>query len=137
MASKGVDLIAKERARQVICEGWTAKHDDKHMQGELAWAAVCYAAPGRVYSRVYINDGGGPCITFNDPWPWDPVWDKRAARTPVFPPCAEAARTLRLRDLVKAGALIGAEIDRLLREQEAEDHLNIQQQRQGDDHASD
>lgn len=39
--SKGSDMIAAERARQVTEEGYTAEHDQDHA-AELAWAARCY-----------------------------------------------------------------------------------------------
>lgn len=83
-----VRLIAAERRRQVEKEGWTPEHDDTHTDGELAGAAACYAMWGdqkRPPSR----------------WPWDPGWWK-----PGSDP---------LRRLVKAGALIAAEIERLQR----------------------
>lgn len=86
--------------------GWSDEHDDKYKNGQLAWAAVCFAAP----ERVYRADGGGSCITFNDPWPcdWDKQrWDSRTIKRPT--------RAERIRLLEKSGALIAAEIDRLLR----------------------
>lgn len=89
--STGADLIAAERQRQMVKEGWTPEHDAEHMSGELAWAAVCYAAPKSVYV-----DGGA------EPWPWAKEWDKRDKHD-------------RQRRLVIAGALIAAEIDRLQR----------------------
>lgn len=122
----GVELIAAERERQVSGEGWTPEHDDEHDGSELAWAAVCYAAPTKVLANVLrytpchcrsasCEHIGGvirkarPC----DPWPWDEERDKRLR---------DERRNLRLatgddriRQLVKAGALIAAEIDRLQR----------------------
>ena len=86
----GVGLIANERTRQIKSEGWSAQHDDQHVSGELAEAAVCY-----VKRRDATHSDGTP---FG--WPWDHKWWKP---------------TMRIRNLVKAGALIAAEIDRLLR----------------------
>lgn len=89
----GVSRISAERARQIGEEGWSPEHDDEHADGQMAWAAVCYAAPGKVYrvgSRPY------------DPWPWAERWDKRTEHD-------------RIRQLTIAGALIAAEIDRLQR----------------------
>jgi hypothetical protein len=104
-ASDGAERIAAERQRQVEKEGWTAEHDaDEHAQGDLAWAAVCYAAPEPIYRRF----GSGERINFEDPWPCD--WeDKRPRRQPT--------RKQRIRMLEKAGALVAAEIDRLLGEE--------------------
>lgn len=83
----GIELIAEERQRQVEVEGWTPEHDAEHTDDELAKVAAVYAAPGRLRSRVRI-------------WPED--WD--------FKPTPND----RIRELQKAGALIAAEIDRLL-----------------------
>src|SRR4051812_12164791 len=89
----GVELIAKERARQVFEEGWSSEHDDVRTENQLAWAAVCYAAPGNVYRHA-----SGPY----NPWPWHRRWDKRSKHD-------------RIKQLTIAGALIAAEIDRLTR----------------------
>lgn len=84
----GAELIAAERERQITAEGWTAAHDDTHDRGALVEAAVCYALSG-TGRRV-------PSL-----WPWDATWWK-PSKDPV-------------RNLVRAGALIAAEIDRLQR----------------------
>ena len=103
----GVERIADERVRQVVKEAYDASHDDDHDSGELAWAAVCYAAPGPVYSQMEVPGG----FRFQDPWPWGIADDKRSEEDM---PSAED----RIRLLEKAGALIAAEIDRLLRVEE-------------------
>ena len=90
-ATDGVSLIAAERQRQGAAEGYTTTHDDQHNQGELAEAAASYALTG----STGINRQG----LASDLWPW----------LDGFKPGD------RLRDLVKAGALIAAEIDRLRR----------------------
>ncbi|EGQ5321682.1 hypothetical protein CRX30_19720 [Enterobacter asburiae] len=79
--------VASERQRQMSIEGWTSEHDDAYQNSELADAAACYAINAH-------NQG------FSTPahWPWDPEWWKQSG-----------AR----RDLVKAGALILAEIERI------------------------
>jgi len=92
-SSQGVELIATERTRQIEREGWTPEHDAEHVDGELVSAAISYAIhPSR----------NSPPIT----WPWDDEWWKPSPS--------------RVRDLVKAGALIAAEIDRLIRSGEVE-----------------
>lgn len=90
-----IKRILHERQRQIEI-GWTLEHDDQHVKGEIAWAAVCYAAPGEVRRHV------SPYAHF-DPWPWEPEADKRDKHD-------------RLQQLTIAGALIIAELDRLLRE---------------------
>lgn len=113
----GVELIAKERTRQIEEEGWTEEHDDKlHTRGQLALAACCYAAPMQLYEAKKI---GSPAYMFDDPWPWDMSYDKRhrckASDRGVRAMPVDYTNKERLDLLVKAGALIAAEIDRLNR----------------------
>lgn len=93
--------VMKERARQVQQEGWTPEHDDRHDDDQLARAAACYAMPED--HRDYGPEG----LETMDPyaWPWDGGWWK---------PTPDDRR----RELVKAGALILAEIERLDRHTE-------------------
>ena len=79
------DVIA-ERERQVSAEGWTPEHDDEHNDGSIARAAACYAAYGS-----------------GTPGRWELLW--------MWPgdPKVKDARS----NLVRAGALILAEIERL------------------------
>lgn len=106
----GAELIAAERERQVSEEGWTTEHDDQHGDGSLAIAAACYAVPERIY--VQRDFAVGP--HFQDPWPWYDSEDARK-RQSNYPNAIATEGTERLRMLVKAGALIAAEIDRLAR----------------------
>ena len=79
--------ISAERQRQMNVEGWTPEHDDTHSDGEMARAAACYAHnPGKMGRASPVA------------WPWSRAWWKP---------------TNARRDLVKAGALIVAEIERL------------------------
>lgn len=82
------DVLA-ERHRQISAEGWTPEHDDEHDMGSLASAAGCYA----MYTLAYPTGDPHPN------WPWDKAWWK---------PSQDGRR-----NLVKAGALILAEIERL------------------------
>jgi hypothetical protein len=81
----------------------------------LAWGAVCYAAPERVYTLAKGVTPIDPVISFHDPWPQslDPAFDKRPSLR------RKTSTRTRIRALEKAGALIAAEIDRLLRLKEA------------------
>jgi len=101
----GAAAIVSERYRQINVEGWTAEHDAKWEKGELVKAAMCYCAepneadkhnPGLIDAARYR-----PGIW----WPWPIEWFKPKDRT---------------RNLVRAGALIAAEIDRLNRIQRKE-----------------
>lgn len=116
----GVQLITAERQRQIEVEGWTPEHDDEHLCGSLAEAAVCYAATEPLYRmRDKGNSGIAKGIVFEDPWPfdWDTSWDKREHDASGRPRYCQFPIPRRIRDLVKAGALIAAEIDRLQRRQ--------------------
>jgi hypothetical protein len=85
--------IWAERQRQVDDEGWTAEHDDQHTLGELALAAAAYAEHTFASDSFRQSNKTPPAY-----WPFDASWWKP---------------TDRRRDLVKAGALIVAEIERL------------------------
>lgn len=95
----GCALIAEERQRQVEGEGWTPEHDDEHDDGELALAAVAYAMPA---DGRHFTDRGVRVSA-------------RAIRDVVWPWVQSPKPGDRIRELVKAGALIAAEIDRLQR----------------------
>ncbi len=82
--------IAVERRRQISVEGWSPQHDDTHTCGELALAAGCYAIGSQL--------DGERDRSFTGYWPWHKLrWKPCAAR----------------RMLIKAGALIVAEIERM------------------------
>jgi hypothetical protein len=113
----GAELIARERQRQVDDENWDADHDDQHTRGSLALAAVCYAAPVPIFFQQKLTCG----VAFREPWPWDTRWDKRrhygSSRDAPgsLPDPKTFSDSERMDLLVKAGALIAAEIDRLQR----------------------
>lgn len=106
--SEGVDAIARERWRQIQELGFSAEHDDEHvtdtrsggLNSDLLLAASAYlqagmerlAAAAPVETLQKIPPGY---------WPWE-----EADWSPSNDP---------LRNLVKAGALIAAEIDRQVR----------------------
>src|SRR6185312_4338374 len=80
------DVLA-ERRRQITTEGWTPEHDDEHTNCAMSRAAACYALDAAGYSTHHDSF-----------WPWDwKFWKPGEPR----------------RNLVKAGALIQAEIERI------------------------
>ncbi len=83
------DVLA-ERQRQIEVEGWTPEHDDAHSLGQMASAALCYLAEDIPHWARQQAQG---CY-----WPWDAEWWNPGDHR---------------RNLVKAGALILAEIERL------------------------
>ena len=88
--------IAAERRRQIEAEGWTPEHDDQHSDGTLALAGACYARYAATRNPVGpYGYPGGPKPT---DWPWADSWWKPKDQR---------------RDLVRVGALIVAELERL------------------------
>ncbi len=92
--------IAAERQRQKDVEGWTDYRDDEYVNCELARAAATYAASAAM--NAYPTTASFYNVRLNTVltalWPWSMTWWK-----------PKSAR----RDLVRAGALIVAEIERL------------------------
>lgn len=89
-----IDEIAAERRRQIEVEGWTPAHDDEHGRGELAMAAMAYCQA----ASAPVDDTS---ILANKPplyWPWPLRWWKPKTKR---------------RDLIRAAALIVAEVERL------------------------
>jgi len=88
--------IVAERNRQIEKEGWSHDHDDKnHIDGALARLACMYANPieGMVYQEMVLG--------------WEDVANLVKRKDPR-------------RNLVIAGALIVAEIERMDRAKKAE-----------------
>jgi hypothetical protein len=117
--SDGAEMIAAERQRQIAAEGWTPEHDDRHTNGELAWAATCYAAPETVVRimQEWQRDGLTGVIRFEEPWPVGEAGTYDYGKPRLLPWRRPAVG--RITELVKAGALIAAEIDRLTRAAES------------------
>jgi hypothetical protein len=108
MTKAEIDVFA-ERRRHISVEGWTPGHDDEHKDGAMALAAACYALAGATprgeRSRWFSAASWCPRLecelpasVFTNLWPWRKKWFKPSSPR---------------RDLVKAGALIIAEIERL------------------------
>lgn len=93
--------IHAERWRQQEEEHFTDEHDDEHDDFDLTAAGICYAmrATGTIFSSGGLGSEQPPPGPVK--WPWAAQWWK-PSEDPV-------------RNLVKAGALIAAEIDRLQR----------------------
>lgn len=100
---RGIDLIAEERQRQIDVEGYNEQHDSQHNASELIYAAIAYVESAKVgvnCAEMGITDENYILIGKSDmgrhyPFGWS------------FKPSTD------VRDLVKAGALIAAAIDRL------------------------
>lgn len=97
----GIELIAGERLRQIHMEGYDAANDDQFTEQELAKAAAAYALPDVEKCLILkgpIYGTHGTALA-NLLWPFEGMMKNGP----------------RLNELIKAGALIAAEIDRLLR----------------------
>lgn len=99
-----IDEIAAERKRQIEAEGWTPEHDDQHSDRALARAAACYAVSS-IDLKITAPESAERGWWILRAWPWSLDWWKPSTRR---------------RDLIKAAALIVAEIERLDRKQAAE-----------------
>ena len=95
--SKGTELIAQERHRQIEKEGWTQEHDSTHDNDDIAKCGAWYAIPERIRERLRKENF--------DLW----VWNKK-----FYKPSKDNSSAERIKELTKAGALIAAEIDRII-----------------------
>lgn len=93
-AERVVAELIGERQRQIIQEGWTTKHDERHQPDDFAAAAAAYAA------QAAGGSPASPTFVASKLWPWDDGFKPKDQR----------------RDLLRAGALIIAAIERLDRE---------------------
>jgi len=84
--------VWRERVRQIESEGWTHEHDDAHDAGQMVAAACTYAL------ETTFDGAAAKGRWFGMLWPWDRKWFKPKDRR---------------RDLIRAAALIVAEIERL------------------------
>lgn len=102
--SKATIDILNERDRQVNDEGWTSAHDDQHIDFSLSRAAIAYATCAAVgpIDRTILDAHGAAGATSAVKALWPIGWSTR-----WFKP------TSRRRDLIKAAALLIAEIERL------------------------
>lgn len=83
----GIELIAEERQEQIEKHGYDVIKGDCYDECELAEAAYAYL----IYDPNDARSDGAKV------WPWDDGWNPKD----------------RISNLVRAGALIAAEIDRL------------------------
>lgn len=99
-STKAAADVMAERKRQIDKEGWTPEHDDRHTGGDMALAAASYAANAATWIGINPNLPEEKYAVLANPfrWPWAKKWWK-----PTNP----------RRDLIKAAALILAEIERL------------------------
>ncbi|TFH86626.1 hypothetical protein EQG41_11795 [Billgrantia azerbaijanica] len=88
--------VYRERMRQLTVEGFSRERDDGYQQAELSRAAQSYCLIASLQLR--FGELPDPSRYCDDNWPWARKWFKSSGPR---------------RNLVKAGALILAEIERL------------------------
>jgi hypothetical protein len=99
MSQAMIDVLS-ERLRQRDKEGHSDAHDDRHGDGSLAMAGACYASLAAASAQTGNNVKGAKYrrSPLSMRWPWDrKYWKPKDPR----------------RDLVRAAALIIAEIERI------------------------
>ena len=90
--------VASERRRQITEEGWTPEHDDEHVSGAMAAAGAAYALVAARESNPNPGWQKELLKAAEHIWPWDEEWWKPKDNRS---------------NLVRAAALIIAEIERL------------------------
>ena len=103
---RGINDVASERMRQIEVEGFSAARDDQYEGGTLAVAGACYG----VHAAWSLSGDGAGQVLEGVPqwWPWGPdTWNPSDPRS----------------NLVKAAALLIAEIDRYDREHDAKSRV--------------
>jgi hypothetical protein len=101
--SNFLELVAKERVRQIVEKGYTPEHDDDHADGSLADAGACYGATVPVYKK------GGDIFPMRTLYPWNQSFDSREKHD-------------RKTNLIIGAAFFMAEYERLEREEKKDTH---------------
>lgn len=116
LTTDAVKLLKIERRKQREI-GFNATHDDAHVEGEIARMAAFFAMPGTIEIGSTIREFV-PDYLLGELLD-SPKLNRSTPNTPVAPDACAAARVnyceLRIRDLVKSGACVLAEIERLQR----------------------
>lgn len=94
MMNKAIGDVINERKRQLNAEGYSTAADDGYVHGELAAAAAVYA----MTAVVTLHDNDPTTYEAPDIWPW---------AEEAFKPKSQRE------DLVRAAALLIAEIERI------------------------
>jgi hypothetical protein len=103
----GAELIAEKARTNREHKGYTPEHDDAHDRAELAAAARCYLTCAEIQMSIGDTD---LAKELDETWPFEPdAW--KPSDDPI-------------RNLVHAGALIAAEIDRVQRKRERESNAD-------------
>lgn len=105
----GIELIAEERQRQIEVEDYSQQHDSQHRTSEFIYAAITYAESAK---RGVISHEMGDDNEIE-------IMVRKNDLRHIFPWGDSFKPSTDIRDLVKAGALIAAAIDKLQLEESA------------------
>lgn len=114
LENSGLELIEMEHNHNRLMKGWTENHDCKHTEGELASAAAVYA----LYAAGFTSPDKFEGFKKGKETHYDEDLNERYTNDAVLPiwPFKESPNISKENDLkclIKAGALILAEIERL------------------------
>lgn len=107
--SNFLELVAKERVRQIVEKGYTPQHDDEHTDGSLADAGAAYGAQKEPFifldeeiRKIILKNFGYRMRTL---YPWCPAFDSHEKHD-------------RKTNLIIGAAFFMAEYERLIREEQ-------------------
>lgn len=106
LSSQGAALVMQERERQIGRKGYTAAHDDGHDNGELAFSAAAFV----IQHLSHLEESHGEYEE-----PWATIWNGMALHMDWHGVGCNFKWKGPIHSLTVAGALICAEIDRLIR----------------------
>lgn len=110
-------MLKETRKRQIEKKKRTAEHDAQYTSNELAKAAACYALGEKEVFVLKADKGCLPQVF--DPWPWHTKHHRYPDSLPLMiPNCDKRSKYDRIKKLAMAGALIAAELDRIMKDAE-------------------
>lgn len=109
----GIELIADERKEQIEKHGWTLEHDIKEHEGcDLSYNAAVLASPEILfYKEDFANSISFKVANAYEGWKLPELAYKKDSNVRVGN--ENLSKEKRIKQLIVAGALLAAEIDRL------------------------
>lgn len=106
----GIELIAQERQEQIEKHGYNKSHDKKHDGGNLALNASILASPQVIYEiEAFANSTRINALNVSPDWKLPHL----AQKGNIIVHNSKLGKRERIKQLIVAGALICAEIDRI------------------------
>ena len=104
----GIELITEERKEQVKKHGWSSEHDKQHEGGQLAYAAAQCVSPQVIYQKEEYANATHFVVLHYSGWDLPTKYNGNVLKDNI-----DCTKQERIHQLKVAGALCGAEIDRL------------------------